>query len=238
MHVQGAGLEQKQGGASEYPSVQQSGAPPLLVESQPMGGVGRSAVGQLHECDDECEQLQPVELVGGRQALQKSVVIVEQMPVNDAQQAEPTCAVQDANPSDAAQQAEAEAIITMIEEEHEHQYDENAHHKIQLKEETSMASVFMSDDDVERPHYDVTDHYFQTGVCQAVANHSHFQNLTVGVVILNALYIGIDADWNRSENLFDAHWFFMITSNAFCVYFTAELLVRFFCVREETEGFQ
>jgi len=120
----------------------------------------------------------------------------------------------------------------------EHHHDENAHHRIHLKEESSLASVFTHDGDVERPPYDVAEFYYNTGCCQAVARSEHFQNLTVFTVVLNALFIGIDADWNRAENIFDAEWFFIIAANSFCVYFTGELLIRFIAFEQKLKAFK
>jgi len=118
-------------------------------------------------------------------------------------------------------------VLEQQEEElREHQFDEDAHHKIVLREESSLASVFMSDEDVQAPVYDVTQLYNQTGICQALARSDRFSNFTVFIVVLNAIYIGIDADWNTAENIFDADPFFQIWSNFFCVYFLAEWIIR------------
>jgi hypothetical protein len=121
--------------------------------------------------------------------------------------------------------------VQQLTSEAEYEYEEDAHHGITLKESSSLASVFTNDDDVERPTYDVTDFYSTAGCSQAVARSDRFANITVIVVMLNAVYIGIDADWNTAENIFDAHWFFCLSSNLFCVYFTFELVVRMLAFR-------
>jgi hypothetical protein len=101
-----------------------------------------------------------------------------------------------------------------------------------------MAAVFSNDDDVERPIYDVTEFYYDSGCCQSVARSDKFNNFTVFVVCLNAIYIGVDADHNNAENIFDAHWFFMISSNLFAVYFTFELVVRMLAFRRKRDCFK
>lgn len=74
--------------------------------------------------------------------------------------------------------------------------------------------------------YSVVDFYYETGHFQAVAQDYRFENLTLLVISLNAIWIGIDADWNTAEPG-QAHPFFGIVENLFCVYFTLELVTRF-----------
>ena len=54
----------------------------------------------------------------------------------------------------------------------------------------SLASVFGADDCPETPPYHVEDAYWTTGINQAIARSNHFANITVGVVVFNAVYIG------------------------------------------------
>jgi Ca2+-binding EF-hand superfamily protein len=75
--------------------------------------------------------------------------------------------------------------------------------------------------------YDVTKFYKEEGLCQLIAQHEGFQNLTLGVIVLNALYIGIDVQHNLADNLFDAHWFFILSEFLFLVFFLFEICVRF-----------
>lgn len=98
---------------------------------------------------------------------------------------------------------------------------------IKLKEDGGLASVFMNDDDCETPCYNVEAFYYQKGCCQYIARSAWFQNLTVGIVMFNAVYIGVDSDYNTSHNIYDADLGFQACSQFFCVYFTFELVVRF-----------
>lgn len=55
-----------------------------------------------------------------------------------------------------------------------------------------------------RPQYNVFDHYHTSGFCQSVARHYVFDNLTVTMVALNAVWIAIDIDYNSSAVLTQA----------------------------------
>merc|ERR1712110_437738 len=75
--------------------------------------------------------------------------------------------------------------------------------------------------------YDVANFYFEKGLAHKIARSDGFQNITLAVIVVNAIYLGVDADNNDADNLFDAHWSFIICENLFCVFFTFEWLVRF-----------
>merc|ERR1719353_2137908 len=112
---------------------------------------------------------------------------------------------------------------------------EQSSKNISLKEDSSLASVFLNDDDLEAPPYNVEDFYWETGSSQKVARSSLFANFTVGVVMLNAIYIGVDSDYNDAQNIYEAHMLFQACSQFFCVYFTWELLVRFFAFKNKAD---
>jgi voltage-gated sodium channel len=75
--------------------------------------------------------------------------------------------------------------------------------------------------------YDVEKLYWNEGLCQAIARSEYFQNFTLAVIVANAVYIGIEVEHNTSDHLYTAHWFFLISEFAFCVYFLLEWVVRF-----------
>lgn len=68
-----------------------------------------------------------------------------------------------------------------------------------------------------------------------IATNPVFENTTLGVISVNAVYIAIDTDWNKAEpltptgtfDLVDSGPFFQFMEHAFCVYFTFEWLARF-----------
>eukprot|EP00931_Biecheleriopsis_adriatica_P050231 TRINITY_DN29074_c0_g1_i1.p1 TRINITY_DN29074_c0_g1~~TRINITY_DN29074_c0_g1_i1.p1 ORF type:complete len:559 (+),score=106.86 TRINITY_DN29074_c0_g1_i1:86-1678(+) len=75
--------------------------------------------------------------------------------------------------------------------------------------------------------YDVTKHYHKTGVFQAIAKSQIFENMTLCVISTNAVWIAVDTDWNKADTLMTALPVFIIAENLFCVYFTAEIIIRF-----------
>jgi voltage-gated sodium channel len=71
----------------------------------------------------------------------------------------------------------------------------------------------------------------------AVAGNQKFEITTLSVIVLNALFIGYDTDysarWGKPEKLYNADtWGFPVMENFFCVYFTVEVVIRFFATRE------
>lgn len=78
----------------------------------------------------------------------------------------------------------------------------------------------------EKPR-SVYDDYWQTGIVQDIARSSIFENITLAVITANAIWIAVDTDWNNATLLLDAHPVFIVAENLFCVYFSAELLIRF-----------
>jgi len=69
-----------------------------------------------------------------------------------------------------------------------------------------------------------------------LARNADFQQLTVFIVVLNAIYIGVDADWNSAQNIYDADWGFLACSQIFCFYFTFEWLVRLLAFKNKSDS--
>jgi hypothetical protein len=88
--------------------------------------------------------------------------------------------------------------------------------------------------DVVKLEYDVANFYYSHGYIQWIARHERFANLTMAAICLNAIYIGIDRDWNDAEKLYSAHPVFIISENLFCSYFSFEILVRYFAFEDKT----
>lgn len=80
---------------------------------------------------------------------------------------------------------------------------------------------------MHKPRYDVTDFYHTQGFCQFLARHPVFENVTLGVIAVNAVWLSIDLDYNSSELAHEAHPVFQFADNFFCLYFTGELAFRF-----------
>mmetsp|Transcript_175 Transcript_175/g.718 ORF Transcript_175/g.718 Transcript_175/m.718 type:complete len:645 (-) Transcript_175:71-2005(-) len=64
-----------------------------------------------------------------------------------------------------------------------------------------------------------------------IAKSEYFERATIGVIMLNAIEIGWDADYSarfhKPDNLYQGPVGFIITGVFFCVYFTLEIVIRF-----------
>jgi hypothetical protein len=77
-----------------------------------------------------------------------------------------------------------------------------------------------------------------------IAKSKKFEYTTLAIIVVNALFIGYDADfsarWAKPENLYDCTGFapgscyqFIFMENLFAVYFTAEVVIRFFSYKRK-----
>jgi len=89
-------------------------------------------------------------------------------------------------------------------------------------------------DAVERAKY--TDGFFGH-----IAGSKVFEFSTLGMISLNALAIGVDADYSArnhaAENLYEGPIFFIVVENTFAVYFTGEVLIRFCAYKKKCDVF-
>jgi len=83
-------------------------------------------------------------------------------------------------------------------------------------------------------------------ICGSIAKSKKFEYLTLSIIVLNAGFIGYNADYSARfeapENLYDCTGFkpsecyqFIIFENFFAVYFTFEVVVRFFSYRKKSD---
>lgn len=79
----------------------------------------------------------------------------------------------------------------------------------------------------------VEDYYHTTGWAQSIARSSTLETATSIVTLINIVWIAVDADWNDAPVISEAHPVFFIIENAFCFYFSMELLVRFYAFRRK-----
>jgi len=86
-----------------------------------------------------------------------------------------------------------------------------------------------------KPSYDVANFYNSSGCIQKIARSSNFENATFLVILMNALWIAIDTDYNDAVVLIDADQVFFITENLFCSYFTFELLIRILAFKNKRD---
>lgn len=81
--------------------------------------------------------------------------------------------------------------------------------------------------------YDVTKFYYDGGCFQQIARSPYFENITLGVVVFNGVWMAIDVDFNKN----DGARIWMIMNNLFCIYFTVELVIRFFAFSRKRKAF-
>jgi len=68
----------------------------------------------------------------------------------------------------------------------------------------------------------------------SLCQNRYFENITLAVITLNAVWIGVDMENNGATLWTEAHMVFKIADNFFCTYFTFEVLVRFFAFRKKS----
>jgi len=99
-----------------------------------------------------------------------------------------------------------------------------------LKEKATAAAM--------KRQYNVQDYYRDEGCAQRIARHQFFDNFTIFVVILNSIWLGVDADLNTETVLWDAHPAFIIAENLFCSYFTVEITIRLLAFQKKIQAFK
>jgi voltage-gated sodium channel len=80
--------------------------------------------------------------------------------------------------------------------------------------------------------------YLEHGIWQKIARHPFFENITLAVISLNAVWMAVDTDWNKAETLPEADAIFQVMEHLFCTYFSVELFVRFMAFRKKTLCFK
>lgn len=75
--------------------------------------------------------------------------------------------------------------------------------------------------------FKVSDMYQKDGCFQLIAQNKHFGNFTLAVICVNAVYMGVEADYNREGSSLEGHMVFVIFDNGFCGFFLMEIIVRF-----------
>eukprot|EP00747_Dinoflagellata_sp_TGD_P167047 gnl/TRDRNA2_/TRDRNA2_190804_c0_seq1.p1 gnl/TRDRNA2_/TRDRNA2_190804_c0~~gnl/TRDRNA2_/TRDRNA2_190804_c0_seq1.p1 ORF type:complete len:635 (-),score=130.03 gnl/TRDRNA2_/TRDRNA2_190804_c0_seq1:43-1947(-) len=86
------------------------------------------------------------------------------------------------------------------------------------------------------PKYNVFDYYHEDGIWQFIAKRKWFEYITLSVISLNALWIAIDTDHNKSDSLASSHPIFQVAEHCFCVFFVSEWFVRFMAFKLKRYG--
>jgi len=75
--------------------------------------------------------------------------------------------------------------------------------------------------------------YSETGVFAGLARTWWFQAIAMCAVLLNAIWLGVDAQINKAPTIYTANDFVQTMENLFCFYFCFELAVRFCAYRHK-----
>mmetsp|Transcript_34480 Transcript_34480/g.78683 ORF Transcript_34480/g.78683 Transcript_34480/m.78683 type:complete len:678 (-) Transcript_34480:105-2138(-) len=110
-----------------------------------------------------------------------------------------------------------------------------ARHQLFADPETLKAQVR---ERMIKPQYHVADLYHTEGCAQRIARSKLFDDITLVVIVVNALWLAIDADLNPAETLLTAKPPFIIMETIFLVYFSGELAVRFCAFRHKSDAFR
>jgi len=86
---------------------------------------------------------------------------------------------------------------------------------------------------IARPEYNVVNFYHSTGFCQLIARSQLFEYLTLAMIMINAIWTAVDAEFNTGDVVSATPRLFQVADNVFCVYFTIELLIRVLAFREK-----
>mmetsp|Transcript_25702 Transcript_25702/g.59931 ORF Transcript_25702/g.59931 Transcript_25702/m.59931 type:complete len:939 (+) Transcript_25702:125-2941(+) len=95
----------------------------------------------------------------------------------------------------------------------------------------------LRDNLVDRAENDVR-RYKETGVPASIARSPVFGTIAMLVVLVNAVWISIDADYNKSTSLIHADIHFQVMENLFCIFFLFEILIRFFAFKVPSQCFR
>jgi hypothetical protein len=85
------------------------------------------------------------------------------------------------------------------------------------------------------PDYDVRNFYKEEGCWQAMARSPLFDITSLVVIVLNAVWLAVETDYNNATLLVDADPLFIVVENFFCAYFFGELLIRFMAFRAKAD---
>lgn len=68
-----------------------------------------------------------------------------------------------------------------------------------------------------------------------LAQRPEFENVTLGVIVGNAVWIAVDTDWNKETTLTSYSPLFQVMEHLFCTYFSVEWLVRFMAFKRKAD---
>merc|ERR1739848_897727 len=85
---------------------------------------------------------------------------------------------------------------------------------------------------VQKRHVDAFPKYKPPkGFISPLARSGPFEYVTLAIISVNAIWIGADTQYNDKDTLEEVHPIFQVGENLFCIYFTAEVVIRFWAFR-------
>jgi voltage-gated sodium channel len=86
------------------------------------------------------------------------------------------------------------------------------------------------------PDYNVRNLYKEDGCWQAAARSPIFDFACLTMIILNAVWLAVETDYNDEALLVNADPPFIVVENVFCTFFVGELFIRFMAFRVKADA--
>jgi len=119
------------------------------------------------------------------------------------------------------------------------------HKAFQDEDEAAPSHLFKEINALRLPEVDPNDAdaieraKYTDGICGTIAGSKVFEFSTLGMISLNALSIGVDADYSavvgKPENLNEGPLGFIIVEWIFAIYFTSEVTIRFLAYKKKCD---
>jgi voltage-gated sodium channel len=77
-----------------------------------------------------------------------------------------------------------------------------------------------------------------TGRCARIAQSRYFGFVSTWVVIFNSVWLGIDANYNHAQSLYEAETGFAVVENVFCSWYLLELIIRIAAFKNKMDCFR
>lgn len=84
----------------------------------------------------------------------------------------------------------------------------------------------------------LADYRHSEGFFIRIVDSHAFQFSSFFMILANAIYIGVEADWNPEKNIANYSWGYLLAEHGFCLFFTGELVARFFTYRLKKDAFK
>lgn len=91
-------------------------------------------------------------------------------------------------------------------------------------------------DAIRESQYNIARLYKQEGWCQALAKNPTFEKVSLVVIVINALWIWVDTDYNNAKVVTEGHAVFQVAEYVFCGFFVCEWFIRFMAFRHTKDA--